>query len=108
MDTIGDVTQVQMWFRGGNLAEKAYYSSCHMHADFVVECVHCFTVTGEANFNMDNTRLTIGGFTQPGVARHLMELASNTEKGLSHRFLWLFPKPLYGKFESLSRILQMK
>ena len=62
------------------------------------------TVTGEANFNMDMTRLTIGGFTQPGVARNLMELPSNTEKGLSHRFLWLFPKPLYGQFDSLGKI----
>lgn len=53
---------------------------------------------------MDSTRLTIGGLTQPGVARHLIELPSNTEKGLSHCFVWLFPKPLYGEFESLGTI----
>lgn len=59
----------------------------------------CFT--GEANFS---TRLTVGSFTQPGVARNLMELPSNAEKGLSHRFLWVFPKPLYGNFDTLEKV----
>ena len=58
-------------------------------------------MSGEANFTMSATRLTIGGFTQPGVARNIIEMPSNSEKGLSHRFLWLFPKPIYGKFETL-------
>ena len=58
-------------------------------------------VTGEANFAMPCTRLTIGGFTQPGIARALIELPSNAEKGLSHRFIWLFPKPLFGAFTTL-------
>ena len=53
---------------------------------------------------MASTRLTVGGFTQPGVARYLMELASNAEKGLSHRFLWVFPKPLYGSFDTLEKV----
>ena len=44
---------------------------------------------------MSETRLTVGGFTQPGVARALIDLPSNTDKGLSHRFLWIFPKPLW-------------
>ena len=60
-------------------------------------------VTGEANF-MPCTRLTVGGFTQPGVARALIELPSNAEKGLSHRFIWLFPKPLFGKFSTLGEV----
>ena len=53
---------------------------------------------------MSSTRLTIGGFTQPGVARNLIEMPSNSEKGLSHRFIWMFPKPLYGKFAMLENV----
>ena len=48
--------------------------------------------------------LTVGGFTQPAVARSLIELPSNIEKGLSTRFLWIFPKPCYAKFESLEPV----
>ena len=58
-------------------------------------------MSGEANFMMSATRLTIGGFTQPAVARNIIEMPSNSEKGLSHRFIWLFPKPIYGKFKTL-------
>ena len=61
-------------------------------------------MTGDTNFAMPYTRLTVGGFTQPGVARSLIELPSNAEKGLSHRFLWLFPCPLFGKFSSLTQV----
>jgi hypothetical protein len=53
---------------------------------------------------MASTRLTVGGFTQPGVARNLMDLAANAEKGLSHRFLWVFPRPLYGSFDTLEKV----
>ena len=42
-----------------------------------------FTVSGEANFSMASTNLTVGGFTQPGVARALVDVPANTEKGLS-------------------------
>lgn len=67
------------------------------------QCLNIFTciVTGEANFAMERTCLTVGGFNQPAVARALIELPGNAEKGLSQRFLWLFPKPAYGKFNSL-------
>ena len=58
-------------------------------------------VTGEANFSMQSTSLTVGGFNQPSVARSLIELPGNAEKGLSQRFLWIFPKPVYGQFGSL-------
>ena len=61
----------------------------------------CYTVTGEANFTMSATSLTVGGFNQPAVARALIELPGNAEKGLSQRFLWLFPKPTYADFDSL-------
>ena len=53
---------------------------------------------------MERTSLTVGGFTQPAVARSLIELPSNIEKGLSTRFLWIFPKPCYAKFESLEPV----
>ena len=62
------------------------------------------TVTGEANFSMKKTSLTVGGFNQPGVARSLMELPGNAEKGLSQRFLWLFPKPVYAEFDTLEPV----
>ena len=61
-------------------------------------------MTGEANFSMNITSLTVGGFNQPAVARSLIELPGNAEKGLSQRFLWLFPKPIYGKFETLEPV----
>ena len=35
-------------------------------------CYH--SVTGEANFSMQSTNLTVGGFNQPSVARFLIEL----------------------------------
>ena len=53
---------------------------------------------------MDTTNLTLGGFTQPGVARSLIELPSNAEKGLSQRFLWIFPQPKYADFETLEPV----
>ena len=53
---------------------------------------------------MNSTLLTVGGFTQPGVARALIEIPANAEKGLSHRFLWLFPNPLYERFSKLGEV----
>ena len=50
---------------------------------------------------MGATSLTVGGFNQPAVTRALIELPGNAEKGLSQRFLWLFPKPTYAGFDSL-------
>uniref|UniRef100_A0A1X7V3K6 Uncharacterized protein n=1 Tax=Amphimedon queenslandica TaxID=400682 RepID=A0A1X7V3K6_AMPQE len=40
------------------------------------------TVSGEANYDIKNTSLTIGGFTQPFVARNLIESPGNSEMGL--------------------------
>lgn len=65
-----------------------------------------FIVSGEANFTMPSTYLTVGGFTQPGVARTLIELPTNAEKGFTHRFMWIFPQPLYQKFSALTGIDQ--
>jgi hypothetical protein len=53
---------------------------------------------------MPNTSLTLGGFNQPAVARSLIELPGNSEKGLSQRFLWIFPKPIYGQFATLEPV----
>ena len=39
-------------------------------------------VSGEANFAMHHTGLTVGGFIQPSIARNLIEILSNDEKGL--------------------------
>ena len=53
---------------------------------------------------MKATNLIVGGFNQPAVACSLIELPGNVEKGLSQRFLWLFPKPVYGTFETLEPV----
>lgn len=57
---------------------------------FFVSCEHLMVhdnqvisytaVSGDANFSMDVTALTIGGFTQPMVARNLIELQASVEK----------------------------
>ena len=63
-------------------------------------------VSGDANFHMKKTALTVGGFTQPNVAKSLLESPQATEKGLVQRFLWLFPKPSYSDFSSLQKANQ--
>ena len=61
------------------------------------------SVSGEANFHMPKTGLTVGGFTQPSVAITLVELPQSSEKGLVQRFLWILPKPSYATFASLEQ-----
>ena len=61
-------------------------------------------VSGEANFRMKRTALTAGGFTQPVVAKGLIEHAQSVEKGLVQRFLWISPKPSYSKFSDLTPV----
>ena len=58
-------------------------------------------MSGNANFSIKRTSLTVGGFNQPCVARSLIELPGNAEKGLSQRFLWMFPKPVYAHFDTM-------
>ena len=65
-----------------------------------------FLVRGDANFVMTSTMLTVGGFTQRTVARSMIEQPSNSEKGLSSRFLWFFPNVLYGTFDDLGQVNQ--
>lgn len=50
---------------------------------------------------MHHTGLTLGGFTQPSVARGLIEYPPNIEKGICQRFLWLAPQPTLTKFNEL-------
>ena len=60
-----------------------------------------YVVSGEANFKMDHTGLTVAGFIQANVARGLIESMPNVEKGLSQRFHWLITKPNPVKFADL-------
>ena len=53
---------------------------------------------------MSSTQLNVGGFTQPGVARGLIEMPANAGKGFSHRFLRFFPNPLFEDFSSLGEV----
>ena len=61
-------------------------------------------MSGDANFCMERTALTVGGFTQPSVARNICEQQASAEKGLPQRFLWLVPRPQFSTFESLEPI----
>ena len=61
-------------------------------------------VTGDANFSMESTCLTVGGFSQPSVARVLIGQSGSAEVGLSQRFLWLFPQPSYSRFGTLEAV----
>ena len=53
---------------------------------------------------MAHTGLTVGGFTQPNVAKGLIEAPANIEKGVCQRFLWVFPKPTPTKLKDLNPI----
>ena len=59
------------------------------------------SVTGDANFSIENTCLTVG---QPGVARALIEQCAGAEVGFSQRFLWMFPQPSYSRFSTLEAV----
>ena len=61
-------------------------------------------MSGDANFSIQWTGMTIGGFIQPSVARALIEQQSNVEKGLCQRFLWIVPKPTIVKFDQLQQV----
>ncbi len=63
-------------------------------------------VSGDANFTMKHTGLTIEGFTQPVVARTLIEIQANVEKGLCQRFLWIAPQPATVSFNELQQVDQ--
>lgn len=56
---------------------------------------------------MDFTSLTVGGFTQPTTATNIMVVPGNAEKGLSQRFLWICPKPVFLEYDSLGKVDQV-
>lgn len=62
------------------------------------------TVSGDANFSMNWTGITHGGFIQLSVARSLIELQPNMEKGLCQRLLQLVPQPALEKFDQLQKV----
>ncbi len=49
-------------------------------------------------------RFTVGGFTQPAVARGLIEHTSNIEKGLCQRFMLIAPCPTPTPFAKFGHI----
>ena len=63
-----------------------------------------FSVSGEANFSLQRTGMTLGGFIQPGISRAIVEQPANVEKGLCQRFLWLVPQPCFDQFDQLQRV----
>ena len=56
---------------------------------------------------MDFTSLTIGGFTQPTTATNINVAPGNAEKGLSQRFLWICPQPIFLEYDSLAKVDQV-
>ena len=60
-------------------------------------------MSGEANFDMTKTGLTLGGFIQPSIVKGILEQPSNAEKGLCQRFLWFTPKPTPVPFDQLEK-----
>lgn len=61
-------------------------------------------MSGDANFEMRRTGLTLGGFMQPSIARNLLEQHASVEKGLCQRVLWCAPKPTVASFEELEKV----
>lgn len=53
---------------------------------------------------MPLTSFAIGGFTQPVTAANIITQAGSAEKGLSTRFLWVVPKPVFNKMDQLVEI----
>ena len=76
-----------------NIPHKAFFSSFYYYYDG--------PVSGNANFNMPRTCLTLCGMTQPTTAFRLIVDKNNFSKGLASRFLWIFPRPVFSNFSSL-------
>ena len=65
--------------------------------------IYVHSVSG-TNFSIERTAITVGGFTQPAVARAIIDTPGHAEKGLQQRYLWLFPKPVFAPFETLEPV----
>ena len=51
---------------------------------------------------MERTSLVAAGFTQPTVARGIIEGQAAAQRGFSQRFVWIFPKPMFGHLETIT------
>ena len=71
--------------------EQVCNDNVYLYEIVVLTLLHKFS--GECNFTMSYTGLSVGRFMQLGVARGLFEYGPNIEKGLCQRFLWIIPKP---------------
>lgn len=60
-----------------------------------------YTVTGNANFCMNQTSLQLLGFTQPQSALPIINNAQNNAKGFTSRILWYFSTPIYSRLADL-------
>ena len=80
--------------------------ACNFFSHKLVFLSVLYAVSGDANFTMKHTGLTIGGFTQPVVAQNLIEIQANVEKGLCQRFLWVAPQPATVSFNDLQQVDQ--
>ena len=56
------------------------------------------TVTGNANFKMNQTSFTLVGFTQPQAALPIIEDLQKNAEGFTSQLLWWFPTPVFCKF----------
>ena len=61
-------------------------------------------MSGDANFLMKVTGLTLGGFIQPSIARSLLEQPANVDKGVCQRFMWFSPQQVSVPFEKLEKV----
>lgn len=62
------------------------------------------SVSRECNFDMPLTSFTIGGFTQPLTAANINCQSGSAEKGLSSRFLWISPSPVFKAMDDLEAV----
>ena len=93
------------WTRNTGIHVHMYVVTKKYKININITCtVYAHLVTGEANFSMDSTNLIIGGFSQPSVARALIEQCGSAEIGLAQRILWLFPQPAYSRFNTLKPV----
>lgn len=90
---------IQWQFTQGMCSRELYF-----RVNYLLLCNCYFAVSGEANFEMKLTGLTLGGFIQPSIARNLLEQPTNVEKGLCQRFMWFVAKPTAVPFDDLEKV----
>ena len=69
---------------GGRWSWKTGISAEDYHTMSCSTYVHSVSGT---NFSIEQTALTVGGFTQPAVARAIIDTPGHAEKGLQQRYL---------------------